>query len=222
MELSNIRRLQKRHRFQGSKDGFAVAGWLLLNGNTPEGRKLTKLIRDLQRLMSIWPNLSLLEDEPDDATLARQIAELKKMPRTYWARVRNLEPNKLTRSIRAQFKELFEPPTFLGLTFDGGRKRTVFRRFSISRYPRAQLIAESFDNLGKLGLLDRIRQCRCCGRWLFAKFERQWFCSDGCREKAYRASPEGKKKRREFMRRYRANLKKMEQNFIKASARARG
>jgi hypothetical protein len=221
MELSGVRRLRTQYRFQGGEDGFALAGWLILDGNTPEGRKVTKLIRDLQRLMSIWPNLSLLKDKPD-ATLAREIAELKKLPRTYWTRVKNLEVNKLTRSIRAQYKKLFEPPAFLGFTVEGGKKRTVFHRFPSPRYSRAQLIAESLDNLGKLGLLDRIRQCRCCGRWLFAKFERQWFCSGGCREKAYRASPEGKKKRREFMQRYRANLKRMEQNFLKASARARG
>jgi hypothetical protein len=82
---------------------------------------------------------------------------------------------------------------------------------------RAHLIAEPLENLGRQGLLDRIRHCQFCARWLFARFDREWFCSPACREKAFRTSPEGKRKRRDYMRQYRANLKRYDEAHKKAA-----
>jgi hypothetical protein len=227
MQYRHIRRLQARRRYEGGEDGFFLAGWLLLYGDTPEGRQVICLIRDLQRLMAIWPNISFREEMAkfearfkDEAASNAFVNELRKQPvRT---ENRNLEPNRLARRIDARLKRLFAPPTFIGFTSEGRKKLALFWRFPRPRFMRAGLIAEPLENLGRLGLLERIRQCPSCGRWLFARFERERFCSGPCREKAFRASPEGKGKRRDYMRRYRANLKRMNHNYTKTSARARG
>lgn len=48
---------------------------------------------------------------------------------------------------------------------------------------------------------DRIRECD-CGKWFFARFSHQRFCSTKCREKAFRSSPEWKDYRRRKAREY--------------------
>ena len=55
-------------------------------------------------------------------------------------------------------------------------------------------------DLAEDGLIPRLRKCG-CGRWLYAKFEHQRFCSAKCREKAFRSDPAEKAKRREWARR---------------------
>jgi len=55
--------------------------------------------------------------------------------------------------------------------------------------------------LHEMGLLDRIKKCEYCERWLFGRFAHQRFCSGGkCREKAFQSSPSAKEKRREWAR----------------------
>lgn len=149
MHSSNVRRSQHGRRFEGAEDGFALVGWLLLNSNTPEGQRTVKLIRDLQRLRLAKVDLS--------------ISEIDKRPVKFRSGSRNLEQNRLARSIDSQMKALFQRPTFLGFRFEGGRMLALFHRFPNRRFPRARLIADPLENLGRLGLIDRIRQCLSCG-----------------------------------------------------------
>lgn len=72
------------------------------------------------------------------------------------------------------------------------------------------------------GLIERIRRCQCCGRWLFALRDDHQSCSARCRDKLFRSSKLGREKRAAYMRRYRANEKRMNENFIKASKRDTG
>jgi hypothetical protein len=56
-------------------------------------------------------------------------------------------------------------------------------------------------DLADTELLNRLKECR-CGRWIFAKFSHQRFCSVQCREKEFRSSPEWKEYRRKKARGY--------------------
>lgn len=49
--------------------------------------------------------------------------------------------------------------------------------------------------------VTRIRECS-CGKWLFARFSHQRFCSAKCRERSFKSSPEWKAYRREKAREY--------------------
>jgi hypothetical protein len=51
------------------------------------------------------------------------------------------------------------------------------------------------------GFLDRLKKCN-CGKWLYARFAHQRFCSSKCREKAFRSDPDEKAKRRKWARKY--------------------
>src|SRR5262249_37148000 len=55
--------------------------------------------------------------------------------------------------------------------------------------------------LADLGLLDRLATCR-CGRWFFARFAHQRFCSAKCREQDFRTSDQWKEYRRRKAREY--------------------
>jgi hypothetical protein len=56
--------------------------------------------------------------------------------------------------------------------------------------------------LHELRLIDRLRRCVNCQKWLCARFSHQKFCSDYCREKHFQASPEWKERRRRKAREY--------------------
>jgi hypothetical protein len=55
--------------------------------------------------------------------------------------------------------------------------------------------------LADADLLNRLKKC-ICGRWMFARFSHQRFCSVKCREKEFRSSPEWKAYRRKKAREY--------------------
>lgn len=207
------------YRYEGARDGIAVVGWLRLNGSTPNGIEVTKLLGDLQRLMSLWPDFSL---EPDRAAIDElhdrnlkshgSIYDLaldvfRTSPRIPWSSGQVAEVNELIRAIQDRLARLFYPPKFYGFAFENGRKRMCFRRFPRVPFLRAALIAEPLFNLGKLGLLHRIRQCPRCGLWIFAKCERETCCSDACRQDLYRTTKDGRRKRVESQKRYRKKLK---------------
>jgi hypothetical protein len=57
--------------------------------------------------------------------------------------------------------------------------------------------------LSKLGTVTRVRDCRQCGRWFFARFRHQKFCNASCQQTFYWKSDAGRASRRDYMRRYR-------------------
>jgi hypothetical protein len=79
--------------------------------------------------------------------------------------------------------------------------------------PKAQHLAEklaAIQALAQSGLLSRVRRC-VCGRWYVVERTDQKFHSGGCRQIRYVMSDAGRAKRREYMRKYRKNLKRFEE-----------
>ena len=56
--------------------------------------------------------------------------------------------------------------------------------------------------LTQIGYLTRLRRCKRCQKWLYAKFQHQTFCSRQCQQKHYSETEEFKAKRRVYMRDY--------------------
>jgi len=69
------------------------------------------------------------------------------------------------------------------------------------------------------GLFDLLRRCIQCRMWFYA--ERDWhrFCTPACRDKNFRSTPEGRKKRADYMRKYRARERRMNDNFARKAKR---
>jgi hypothetical protein len=60
-------------------------------------------------------------------------------------------------------------------------------------------------DLAEQGLLHRVRMCANakCLRWFYARFDHQRFDSEKCQQEVYRADPQWKQKRREYMKKLR-------------------
>ena len=63
---------------------------------------------------------------------------------------------------------------------------------------------ESLKEIAERGALERLRRCGLekCARWFYARSRLQKFCSDKCKQKKKRSSPEWKKDRARYMREY--------------------
>ena len=77
-------------------------------------------------------------------------------------------------------------------------------RWSVGFKPfsKGSELVSRFIRLAETGLLLRVRRCRKCEQWFFARYYHQAFCSHKCRQKNFRESEKGKLQRREYMREY--------------------
>lgn len=57
----------------------------------------------------------------------------------------------------------------------------------------------------QIGALTRLRRCANCGKWIYANFRHQTFCSVICQQKNYTKSEQWKAHRRAYMRNYYQN-----------------
>jgi hypothetical protein len=77
------------------------------------------------------------------------------------------------------------------------------RASGIDSYVTGMFLFDAARN-GEIRLLA---QCTVCSQWFVRKRKDRRFCSGRCRIKAYHSTDEGKAKRTESMRKYRAGLK---------------
>jgi hypothetical protein len=61
-------------------------------------------------------------------------------------------------------------------------------------------VIQKLLELSRKSCLKRIRACRECDRWFYAKFSHALFCSQQCQQKHFRTSETFKKHKREYMR----------------------
>jgi hypothetical protein len=69
------------------------------------------------------------------------------------------------------------------------------------------------------GYTQALRRCEKCRTWYAARRRDQKFCSDICRERQLRGTDEGKAKRAAYMKKYRAGLKRMSEENLRAAKR---
>jgi hypothetical protein len=65
------------------------------------------------------------------------------------------------------------------------------------------------------GLINRLRKCRECGKWFYAKTDHNTSCSDNCRNKYASHADEFKRKRAAYQREYRARQREREKRSWK-------
>ncbi len=138
--------------------------------------------------------------------------------------------NHLCAEIDAEFRRHTMTPRLVGFSLPAGRQSGAFARGRIQW--ETQIDGWEWDEPGKagrplqailelvrLGLIERLRRCANapCNQWLYASYKRQRFCSQACREKSFRSTDEGRRKRREYMRLYRADLKRRSETFLRLS-----
>lgn len=97
---------------------------------------------------------------------------------------------------------LDEYPTSVVFYINHGREWVFDDGAVAGRRPALESVAvHNAIELARRGLLERIVPCD-CGRWFFARFVHQRFCSTRCRKRHHARSETFKSARREYMRRY--------------------
>jgi hypothetical protein len=85
------------------------------------------------------------------------------------------------------------------------RTRWVIHWLPARRKNQAKELAfAAMIDLGRMGMLLRVKRCPQCGRYYFQRMGKKAFCSYACNRKAYRSTPEWREKRRVYMRKERA------------------
>ncbi len=169
-----------------------MLAWLNGNAARPAGQRITGILEEMQLLEESYKAThEFLLHEPVPA-------ETKGSPA--WTRLRQWEKrlNHLNRSLhRYHFSPwLFSPVLPKRWVVSWGRARSGMSGEEIE-------FLDVILSFAKAGWLGRLRRCKNCEAWFFAKFRHQEFCSPGCQQKHYRGSDEWKQHRREYMRQYR-------------------
>ena len=119
--------------------------------------------------------------------------------------VSSQEYSRRVEEVRKGFDKFLPRMRFGGISwsYPGVRARLLFSpTWSKIAAPTVMAVV-AIKSLGEEGLLNRVRQCRKCRRWFYARVRHQEFCSVTCQQSHYRSSKEWKEHRRKWMRRYR-------------------
>jgi hypothetical protein len=73
------------------------------------------------------------------------------------------------------------------------------------------------DHMEALGATNRVRQCRDCSSWFWSRVRSQRYCSEKCRVRHFRASPEGKRYKREWARRDYERIKERDKRLLETA-----
>jgi hypothetical protein len=170
----------KRLSSEAHKHGPRLAKFLNEFSESEKFAGVQQLVDDVDELWSLWRRRSRIE-------------AIRKRGESYVTGRMEL----LRGRIERQWLCLVSPQIFCG--FDGSR-RLVFARGAAHRDLQCPpAIAEALEALGREGLFDRLRKCRQCNRWLFAKKDNQWSCSSKCRIDHYWSDPKHQQEQRERM-----------------------
>jgi len=176
----------RTREFLGQFEAEQLILWLQTNEFPKRKRRVTdkdrtpefKRVRELLICLQTAEELRRRQPEPTKVErLARipLLREINQMLRRYIYRLR-IDDSLETRLVEAK------PPAVL---------------------PSEERAAKYMVRLSELGLLERVRPCRWCTSWLFAKFRHQNYCKQACQQKAYAVGTEWRKHRRKYMREYR-------------------
>jgi hypothetical protein len=178
-------------RFAGEQECRHLLQWLNAGRQTKAHLKVFAILDLYKKLRRSWETKVVVED---GNVVKRSYARHSDLPRTLHELRRLL--------FEYKFYPMFFPVAPLSVTHwlpaKGGLRRTLHG------WPTGYSdINAVFDlmQLSVMGLLDRLFQCS-CGKWIFARFAHQKFCSARCREREFRSSAEWKAKRRQKAREY--------------------
>jgi hypothetical protein len=186
---SHVTETQDR-TFSGDDECRALLDWLNSAGSLQKKARVVEIIEMFHYLRSGWEvkRTSSAEEETVHAQYTRAdrqhpIERLKKQLSRY------------------SYHPFFFPMGAITMVhwMPAGRRKYVSHGWAID-YDDANAVFD-LARLAELELLDRLKKCR-CGRWLFARFAHQRFCSSKCREQEFRSSPEWKEHRRKKARQY--------------------
>ncbi len=181
-------------QYRGEREGAELATWLNENDLTPGGKRVIRLI---ERIRAFVPDLQFGEWVSQ---------EQKGSPRTKF--LNDLD------EFNAELTHFKMWPMVSGRKTGVGKwgKRREARaagrlvwKWSYGNNPVTKTV-HRIVRLAEQGLFNRVRQCRSCKRWIYARFRHQGFCSTACQQKHRRSDERWKAQHREYMRQYRRKM----------------
>jgi hypothetical protein len=173
--------------YSGETVGKRVAGWL--NKDTDELSK------------KIW---ALDGDERYRRSEQKKVEEILRL---YWEIQRIFLEGKAKRkgghpflALRHKLRRYSYYPVLNPLRRGNKLEWSPTKKKTSEMYDDSDAIFDLME-LARQDLLDRLKECR-CGRWIWARFSHQKFCSAKCREQEFRSSDEWKEHRRKKAREY--------------------
>jgi hypothetical protein len=179
----------------GAYEGSLLTEWLNQPRRTGDHRRIERLLVNLSVVFSLRLRGSptglgvMLEDFRDFLGLEK--SQVKTFDKCLKEVQTELEHYRM-RPILRDLDSATEPKMGGALNFDWDS--------GDSPAARAILLIMS---LGNLGLVQRVRHCRNCKRWFYAKFSHNEFCSTKCQQAHYKSSPQWREQRKKYMRQYR-------------------
>jgi hypothetical protein len=112
------------------------------------------------------------------------------------------KPTELTEAERVLENELWPYRMNPTLDMEGWPDWGPVMSDDMTGWPMREPVAiEAIVELSQERLLPKVKKCSAgCGKWLYARFPHQQFCSQACKDKARRSRPSYKKYWREYMR----------------------
>jgi integrase len=200
--------LTTKRSYQGQDAARTLVCYL--NGDEPSERSgRTRVLRIVETFHEV---LRLLQKYPEWKSLRsikpKTLGLLKKLPG--WENYR-LKPQELAAAESSLLEQVSRYERTLSFGVSSNREWDFSWGMTISKdadsakdewgsIPESDAIDAMVD-LARDRLLPRVEKCL-CGKWFFARFSHQHFCSSKCRDKHHQSSPEFKEKRRKYMRRY--------------------
>lgn len=183
-----MRQLRNKERgYTVEAEGRVLIEWLNGMADTPGGRRLARLVENIQRLLAIetarwksFPELGCAEEIRRPSRRERQ------------------ESQRLMGDIQRELKRCKTHPSICDPVLGPiiAWEKHGWYRFTVLRIAK----------LANEGLLNRVRRCQECSKWLFARLSGQRFCSHACRQCYYQANPLVRAHRRRYMAAYRSQF----------------
>jgi len=175
--------------FAGEERGAKLCVWLNKNTESSSGKRIVRLIKDIRKGFPVW-GYSDYERMREGTFPARIIPDFKaiKSVNTELAR-HKMWPAVIGQGAGPAKTRNYKPLTFNKLIWEWkyGKNPTTWAVHDLVR-------------LGEQGLFDRIRECKKCGKWFFARFRNQLFNSQKCQVAYYKGTENFKTRHREYER----------------------
>jgi len=203
MPYSHVSRQPPARTYSGEKEGRDVVRWLNL------GLFEDEEIRRVRELISRVTGARFRVREAQSRVI--EILRLYEQDRIEWEemiRVGINSPTRTSKKNKTSHKALerrLRRYTFYPKFFPAGKEVLSFawiptRDDPPERYGEVSAIAD-LAKLAEKDLLGHLKEC-VCGRWIWARFSHQRFCSSRCRERDFRSSEKWKEHRRQKAREY--------------------
>jgi hypothetical protein len=194
---------RKGRRFYGEGGGLMLVAWLNKSAGKRDYDVIVRFLQELQNISEQLETAYETASVDDEGNVLRGVWRVPGKP--FPRKPGSVDGYELTKKYAKQVRFINsvlrsfarpEPLEFMGMVGDAVLWDKAYAE------NRGSLQVNRIISLSRIGLHFRVRRCKNCTRWFFARFRHQLYCQEKCQREHFRSSEEWKEKRRVYMRRY--------------------